>query len=277
MEEAPESPDLAESTRVRPAGALHAADIYCEVCGRTTPHRILRLEGGTLPGVGGTVQGTARCKECRLIHPFRAEPSRRVTLQRIVSDGPRSTTSSVELPEGQVLRVGSNLPDTEPAQRILRLDTPAGRRVTEAAAVSLATVWVSASPGLWVPVSIVEGRRTHAARISAGRDQPFEIGTSLEVEGRRYVIAAMRADGTTWHDLGRTFPGRALQRLYVRRMATPPPGRSDWSSERETPRVRASSTSTRGRSRSSPGTTIVRSRPRARRASGGATDHRLSP
>ncbi len=261
----------------RAAGGLHSADIFCEVCGRTTPHRILRLEGGALPGAGGTVQGTARCRECRLTHPFRAEPARHVALRLVVSDGPRSVASTVEIPAGRVLRVGSNLPESDPPQRILRMDTPTGQRRREAPVDDLATVWVSASTGLWVPVSIVEGRRTHAARVTAGLDQVFEIGTSLMVEGRTYTIAAMRADGTTWHDLGRAFPGRALQRLYVRRMETPPAGRRDWTNDREMPRERASSTSTFGRSRSSPGPTRTRSRPRARRASGGAADHRLSP
>lgn len=261
----------------RPAAALHAAEIFCEVCGRTTPHRVLRLEGGALPGPGGTIQGTARCRECRLIHPFRAQPSRTVTLKLVVSDGPRSVASSVEIPAGRLLRVGANLPGSDPPRRILRLDTPTGHRRTEAPVESLATVWVSASAGLWVPVSIVEGRRTQAARISAKLDQVFEIGTPVTVEGRAYNIAAMRADGATWHDLGRAFPGRALQRLYVRRMETPPAGRSDWSNEREIPRDRASSTSTRGRSRSSPGATVARRRPRVRRASGGAADHRVSP
>jgi len=266
-----------ETAGPRPATGLHAAEIYCDVCGRTTPHRILRVEGGALPGSGGTLQGTARCRECRVVHTFRAEPARSVTVRLVISDGPRSVASTAEIPPGRVLRVGANLPDSDPPRRVLRLDTPRGVRVPEAPVESIATVWVSAGTGLWVPVSIVEGRRTRAARVTAGLDQMFEIGTPLEVEGRSYVIAAMRADGATWHDLGRAFPGRALQRLYVRRTETPPAGRSDWRSERETPRDRASSTSTWGRSRSSPGPTRPRSRPRARRASGGATDHRVSP
>jgi uncharacterized Zn finger protein len=267
----------AESAGERPAGQLHAAEIFCDVCGRTTLHRILRLEGGALPDAGGTIQGTARCRECRLVHPFRAEPSREVSVRLVVSEGPRSVASTVRLPLGRRLRVGSNLPDSEPPQRILRMDTPAGRRVQEAPVEALGAVWVSARQGLWVPVSIVEGRRTRAARITAAPDQMFEIGAPVDVEGRSCVVAAMRADGTTWHDLGRAFPGRSLQRLYVRRMETPPAGRRDWTSDRGTPRDRASSTSTAGRSRSSPGRTVTRSRPRTRRDSGGAADHRVSP
>src|ERR1700690_4266887 len=115
MEETPE-PEPTPSPRS--AGGLHAADIFCEVCGRTTPHRILRLEGGSLPGAGGTVQGTARCRECRLTHPFRAEPARYVTLRLVVSDGPRSVASTVEIPVGRVLRVGSNLPESDPPPRL---------------------------------------------------------------------------------------------------------------------------------------------------------------
>lgn len=264
-----------------PAGelptAVHAGDLFCDVCQEVTPHRILRTGAVAQGGAPRTVSGTARCRRCKWVHPFVLAPRRSVVRRLVISEGSRSESEELELDPTTLLRVGANVPGKRPEVRILRLDTTDDRSASEATAERIRTIWTRPVAGRSLPVSIVEGRRTRAARVPEEPGRSYEIGGELLVEGLPCVISAMRADGTTWHDPGRSFPGEAVERLYVRRMARPPAGRSDWRSDRETESSRASSTSSAGRSRSSPGIRIIRSRPRERRASGGAADQRVAP
>lgn len=257
--------------------SLHAADIYCESCGEVTPHRILRIEGGALPEPGAAIRGTARCRTCRLVHPFRSEPERRVELVQIVSDGGRSAPVRRSFAPDVHLQVGSNLPDVEPPARILKIDRHDGRSVRQGRAEDAATVWTSVVLGTRVPVSVVEGRRTRAARVEVDPSEPFEVGRPFDLNGLSYVVAALRARGRTWHDLGTVYEAREIERIYVRRMDAPPAGSNDWSNDLDIPSSPARSTSSRARSRSSPGTSTTRSRPRLRSADGGAADHRSAP
>ena len=70
----PEPSEAADPTEPDAPGGSHiaSAQIFCDSCRRETAHRILRVVPG---GTGsGTVRGVARCKECRLTHPFESAP-----------------------------------------------------------------------------------------------------------------------------------------------------------------------------------------------------------
>ncbi|MCI4340623.1 MAG: hypothetical protein L3J73_05095, partial [Thermoplasmata archaeon] len=69
----PEPPAPAEAPHVGDPRAVHSAEVFCENCQRPTAHRILRLDPPATRGTVGTLQGIARCRECRLTHRFRTE------------------------------------------------------------------------------------------------------------------------------------------------------------------------------------------------------------
>lgn len=198
------------------------------------------------------------------MHPFRSEAERSVDVRAVVSEGARSTASVVRLPAGRRLQVGSQVPDSD--QFIRKIDDRSGRSVSEAIAREVGTLWLTRGGPSRVPVSIVEGRSTRSLRIEIPPETTLVVGEQLAIEGRSYAIRALRALGRTVHGPGASYPARLVTRIYAGRTVTPPAGSRDWSRERETPSDRASSTSTPGRSRSSPGASRNRTAPRERSA-----------
>ena len=257
--------------------AVHSAEIYCDSCQRPTAHRILRLDPPATKGTPGTLQGTARCRECRLTHRFRTESPRPVELDLIVSQGAESLRRRVQLAPRLRLSVESEVPDLPERYRILRIDAADGRRVSAAWSDEVATLWVTNELGALVPVSVVEGRRTRSLKVQFAPELRLTVGGAVTIEERVYDVSAVRARGHTWRDLGDGFAAREVIRLYVRRSFTPPAGRSAWTRDRESPSSDASPISTSARSRSSPGAIRTRTRPRDRRADGGAAHQSSSP
>jgi uncharacterized Zn finger protein len=250
---------------------LGAASLPCENCGRTTPHRIVRLDR-TSGGKHGNLSGVARCKECRLTHPFASHAAEEVDRVLIVSCGATSERRTVRLPRFAPLEVGRELADLDPPVTIRKIDLKTGTSTHRAVAAEVETVWGVRDVGSVVRVALVEGARTRPANVRLPHGTELEVGSGLDVEGTMTEIVALRAAGHTWRRPGDRFPSDRVDRAYVRRMARPPAGSNDWRRSRESPSSAARETSTPARSRSSPGIRVTRRAPRARRAEGGADD-----
>jgi uncharacterized Zn finger protein len=260
--------------RERKGSALHAARLPCATCGEETPHRILHLQP---LGSGQVLRGTARCQQCRTTHRFETRTPRPVKVHLILSDGPESRTEEHEFPAGTFLKVGEAIPEIEPEARVRRIDRPDGHMAPAAKVEEIGAVWATLHRGAVVPVSIVEGARTVPGRLELPPEHRLTVGDTIEVDGARVYIAALRSRQRNWDAPGDGFPAGRVDRVYARRNRNPPAGRSGWIAERVSPRSSASSTSRSDRSRSSPGSSRTRSSPRARNASGGATETSSSP
>ena len=255
------------------APRLHAATLWCDSCDRLTPHRILRLD----PKPGPAIRGVARCRECQFTHPFESAPEARVALALVVSTGPTSERSSVSVPPGRKLQVGSGVPGSDPLLTIHRIEDQAGRSRPHLLASEVRTLWATRDQGAVVPVSVVEGRHTRSERVALPHGTLLRVGEPLHLEDERVEIVGLRAQGRTWRRPGDEFSADEVTRVYARRTSMPPAGRSPWSRDRERPRSRARAVSVASRSRSGPGTRSARTVPRARSADGGAAVQSGSP
>ncbi len=265
-----EIPDAVEAGAPGPGVRVHAAELRCDSCDRLTPHRILHVDrAGRRPNA--PTRGIARCRTCGLVHPFTSSPPAAVQVAEIVSEGPASTRRRVPLPAGRRLQVGSGVPESDVPVVIRKIEDRRGRSVGEARSEEIRTLWVTRDIGAIVPVSIVEGRRTRPARLVVPPETPLVVGERIRIEETEIVIAGLRARGRSWRKPGDAFPAGEVVRLYGRRNVMPPAGNSDWISERDTPRSRASPDSRSGRSRSSPGVMRKRRPPRGANDEGGAT------
>lgn len=264
-------PDSTDAASVAIDRRLGAASLYCENCGRETPHRILRLDRASSSRTS-RLRGTARCKECRLTHTFDTATPEEVERTVIVSAGTESERRTVRLPRFARLEVGRDLPGSDPPVTIRKIDLASGVTAGSAVASEVATVWGVRDLGAVVKVSVVEGARTRATVLRLPHGTVLEVGSMLDVDGDRAEIVGLRAAGHTWRRPGDRFPGEQVDRAYVRRTAIPPAGRSDWSRSRDRPSSPARATSSSGRSRSSPGIRVTRRVPRARNADVGADD-----
>jgi uncharacterized Zn finger protein len=211
------------SARVASAGGVHAATLFCDVCGEETPHRIVRMD----PAAGKAVSGLARCRTCHTTHRFQTRASRQHVLSEIVSDGAKSQRRVRSLAADEQLAVGERMPDRTPSARIHKLDRLDGRSVRTAPAREIRTVWLTPDEGAVLKVSLVDGRRTSSARITLPSETRIAVGALLTVDGRSWHISGMRANGRTWRHPEDAFPARQVQRVYARRYARPPAGKSD--------------------------------------------------
>jgi uncharacterized Zn finger protein len=236
------------SGRTAPPG-VHAATIYCEVCGEETPHRILHLD----PAQRRVVSGLARCRTCRTTHPFRTRAPAMHELFEIVSDGAASTRLLVKVAGHESLTLGERMPGRDVPAVIHKIDRRDGRSVRTATARDVRTVWVTPDVGAVVKVSMVDGRRTTSARLTLPPETILTVGGPIRVDDRIWHIAALRAKGKTWRHPEDSFAAQYVERLYARRNERPPEGNRDWSRSRERPVARLSSTSRSSRSRSGPG------------------------
>lgn len=259
-----------------PGSSLGAAIVYCDNCGKETPHRILRLRGAE-PGATRTVRGVARCRECRWTHPFVSTESPTSEVAAIVSQGSTTARRTLELAPAQRLRVGEALPGVEPPVVVRKLELHGGGRASEAAAREVRTVWGVVEGPRLVRVAVLEGPRSSTEKVAAAPGARWEVGGELRLANGPVVIVALRARSRTWRHPGDAFPAHEVTVVYGRRSVSPPAGRSDWRRGRGTPSSRASSISRAARSRSSPGASRKRTAPRARRADGGATERSSSP
>ncbi len=268
-------PAPGESAARRPG--VHAALLSCEVCGTETLHRILRLERARPDDPRERLSGLARCGVCRLVHRFVSEGPADVEVRTVVSEGGRSTAGRMRLPQGLAVEVGARLAVPGPPLTVRKVERRDRAAVPAAAAPEIATLWLTPDVGSRLAVSIVEGRRTRTVKLVLPPSTPLAVAGEIEVEGRALWIAGLRARGQTWRRPGDRFPAEEVQRVYARRTAIPPEGRSDWRSDRETPSSRASPISRSARSRSSAGVRTTRTRAGSRQAERGATIHFSSP
>ncbi len=253
------------------AASLGSARLYCEACGRETPHRLLRVQRGRSGAGPSVVAGLARCRDCRWVHPFVSRPEDRVSVEVVTSRGPTSQRERRELPPSDLLEVGRPVPGVEAAGGVRRIERRDGTSVAKALARDVRTVWLAREGPPQLRLAVLEGSRSRTVQLPRPTVPRLAVGDRLAAPGGAVTIVALRAHGRTWRRAGDAFAPAEVGVAYGRRTESPPAGRSAWRAERPMPSSRASSDSRAARSRSSPGVRRKRSSPRARTASFGAT------
>ncbi|MCI4357032.1 MAG: hypothetical protein L3K18_07830 [Thermoplasmata archaeon] len=179
------------------------------------------------PGTGKGVSGLARCRTCHTTHRFQTPTRRQHVLAEIVSDGATSQRKVRSLPADEQLTVGERMPERAAPALIHKLDRLDGRSVRTAMAREVRTVWLTPDEGAVVKFSLVDGRRTSSARITISPETRIVVGALITVDGRKWHISGMRANGRTWRHPEDSFPASQVQRVYARRNTRPPAGNSD--------------------------------------------------
>ena len=240
--------------------------MHCEVCGAETPHRVLRVSAGS----AGGIEGIARCSTCRWTHPFKETAPVQREVWVIRSDGPHSVRERVALAPGTEVRQHELFPGAVPPTIVRRIEAVDGSLKRVAAASEIATVWTVRDRSHEVPVSLILGRITRRRSWVAPEGSVITVGDRFDLDGSPTFIIGFRARTRTWRRPGDSMPASEVTRIYARITDNPPAGSSGWSTDREMPSSRESSTSRASRSRSAPGRRIARIVPRIRRARGGA-------
>ncbi len=235
------------------ARALHAARLFCELCQTSTPHRILRLDPGSTRESARIVSGIARCQVCRRTGPFRADRRPDRAVAAILSEGGRSSPTTIPLPDHSRIAVGDRVV-VRPGQEALVRRIEGDRGPEPAASVrSVRRLWLSVPGPPAVPISIHERGRTRSVRWTYPPGATVAIGDLVSIDSESVEVVAIRIRGRTLRQSPQPQPLAEVTRLYGRRATNPPGGRSRGRSSRSMPSARDHSRSASARRRSSPG------------------------
>lgn len=205
-----------------PGGAVGRARLRCDLCGRETDHRILRLHARRR---GGELEGVARCAVCRSTHAFVQRSPRHREVPGVLSEGGRSRSVRWTLSESAELVVDEPLPGPDATLLVRRIDLPDGHRPRRAPVTKVATIWVSRESPTLLRLSLVEGRRTTPLEVELTDGSAVSVGSLLSVNGRTLRVHALRAHGQTWEEGSREFRPMEVDRAYVHVELPPRPGR----------------------------------------------------
>jgi uncharacterized Zn finger protein len=230
-------------------------ELPCPVCGETLRHRIVHVrargaeESATGPGAasgkgtgvtalaaGTTLEGIARCLQCRTPHPFSLRPRPLEPVWVVVSLGPVSERHRIHLPADRRLELGETLRVGGRPVRLSRLEGPQGRNLAHARPADLVTLWAVTDDELSLRVSVLQGARTIPLHLTVRADDEVRVGDEHTVEGNEpFRIVGLRGRGKTFHLDGDALPAREVQRVYARWARTPPGGKRSWTRSREMP------------------------------------------
>ncbi len=234
MEENLAAEEEAPRPRTRTTPRVNVLDLPCPTCGETLRHRVLHVkEGAARSEARGNsrspLEGIARCAICHTSHPFVLQPKTLCPVSVIVSEGPESVRTDVDLPEDRLLELDGTLRVNGRPVRISRIEGPMARNLPRARPSQVVALWTVPTDELHLPLSVVEGSRTRPLHIMARGDQEIRVGDvlHLEAEGESVEITGVRGRGRTFQDLGDALPAREVQRIYARSARRPPGGRRD--------------------------------------------------
>ncbi|MFC4249223.1 HVO_0476 family zinc finger protein [Natribaculum luteum] len=159
-----------------------------------TVHEVLSSGGGAL---------TVRCSECGHVHKVQPEREREVTLDVVVSQDGESFTANVTTPAEETIEVGDEFiletKEVLSTVRVTSLEVDHHRRVEEAGAEKIETVWTREVDNVGVNVTIhpQDGSRddSRSTTIYVPGDYEFEVGEVEEFGDDEFEIDAFVVRG----------------------------------------------------------------------------------
>jgi uncharacterized Zn finger protein len=182
--------------------------IFCPSCDAETEH--IALKSGR--------EHLARCDECGTIHPVFKERPRLASVKVIVNRGGTSRPYCITLPAREVLCVGEELLVDDASKevvlaKITSLETD--RRVDNAPASMVRTVWARAVDDVILKVSVYKRGRTQSLRLQTPGRELFHLGEVREVEGLRFKVTKIKLRGAGFADRAEA---KEILRLWGRRL-----------------------------------------------------------
>ncbi|SEQ87771.1 HVO_0476 family zinc finger protein [Natrinema salaciae] len=186
-----------------------------------TVHEVLTEGGGTL---------TVRCSECSHVHKIQPDREREVTLDVVVSQGGESFTANVTAPEDEPVEVGDEfILETEEVLstvRVTSVELDGQRRVEEAPAEAIETVWTREVDNVAVNVTVhpQDGSRDDSRSITVHvpGDYEFEVGAVESFGDDEFEIDAfvVRKDAAGYRrdrfeENGDTAFAKDIKRVYA--------------------------------------------------------------
>ncbi|WP_338739981.1 HVO_0476 family zinc finger protein [Haloplanus salilacus] len=166
--------------------------LACPSCSTegTTVHEVLKPGG----------QVTVRCTDCDHVHKERYEPPRETTVDVVVSQGEESTSTTLDLPDGETVAVGDEFvvdtPEAIMQVRLTSIEVGDDSRVEEAAVEDVATLWSRAVDNVRVNVTIHpnDGREdaSRSVAVAVPGDHEFVVGETAAFADEEFEITGVQ-------------------------------------------------------------------------------------
>ena len=146
----------------------------CRDCGDITQHDVLKGR------IGRSLEATLRCQECKRVFTTTIKLPQPVTVKAIVSDGPISETTTVELESDDLVVLGDEflLGDGRRA-KVTGVELADGAEIKKAQATRIAVLWVMLFDEINIKVSVNDVQRTYSKYIKAEPEDEFFVGQVL--------------------------------------------------------------------------------------------------
>lgn len=167
--------------------------IFCPVCGEEAEYAVIKSGRENL----------VRCAICGTAHPIQKERERLANVKIIVNRDGISQPYHMNLPAQTELKVGAELLVDDQAKdvvltQITSLETD--RRVENALAIAVKTVWARAIDEVTLKVSVYRNGVTRPLNFHASGDDVFERGEVLDIEGIRFQVTKIKLRGEGFAD-----------------------------------------------------------------------------
>jgi uncharacterized Zn finger protein len=190
----------------------NALYIECPTCGERTLHEVLKGKIGRKRMV---METTVKCRECGHTHSTIIREEKPVEIPVIVSEQGESRRERIELEPDEVIALEDELFVGDTYVMITSLETE-GRRVRQAPADRIDTIWAKRYDKIKVKISVNKGHKTLPSELFAMPDEEFYVGDIIPVGREKAVIHQMKVSGGMVRD--GSVEARDIVRIYARVM-----------------------------------------------------------
>jgi uncharacterized Zn finger protein len=188
--------------------------LECPSCGEKTLHEVLK---GRISKGGEVLETTVKCQECQQIHGAVVREPKSTKVPILLSDMGQTSKMDFELGEDELIVVGDEIfvGDTNV---IVTAIEKGERRVTQAPAKEIKTIWAKRFDKVRVRISVNKTSRTLAAELTALPDEEFFVGDILNIGRDDVVIHYIKTRDGMVRQGG--VPAREIVRIYAKSART---------------------------------------------------------
>lgn len=187
-----------------------ALTLECPNCGRTS-HRVLK--GRLSSGEQLVLEGTVRCLQCGYTRKETYREWAPLSVPVVVSRREVSRKGEVELFPQEVIRTGDPL-EVEGERVVVTAIERGDRRVEEAIAEAIDTLWTRRVEGTKVKFSLNRGQRTLSFEKETTPEEEFGVGDLVELGRHRGVVHRIKTSQGLVRE-GRV-PAKSIVRVYCK-------------------------------------------------------------
>jgi uncharacterized Zn finger protein len=161
----------------------------CPICGEETLHRVIKGKIGKKKNV--VLEALVKCSQCSHIHKDVIRSEKQITVPLILSEQNSSQKTEMEFSENEVIKLDNEYKLDRNTIKITAIEMEK-RRVEEAFAKDITTLWAKKFDMIKLKISINKGSKTLTRTIWAVPEEEFFVGDVMRIKGLNLAIHAIK-------------------------------------------------------------------------------------